>query len=110
MMFNTFIIIQSGSKFIENIEKCPIFLNFSYCCNVNLYYRMTDTLSKGSNFNTLKTGSILRNKITLLRLSSNWLLTSLTVINCDIIGEVLKKDNTINMLYFGRIIVKYINF
>ena len=46
------------SKFVENIDKWPIFLDFPYDYNVNLYSRMEDKHSKGSNSNTLKIGSI----------------------------------------------------
>ena len=37
----------------ENI-KWRIFLDFSCCCNANMYSRMADKLSKGSNSSTFK--------------------------------------------------------
>ena len=54
-MYNTLIIIQHTghmNKFsIENI-KWHIFWDFSCCCNANMYSRMADKLSKGSNSST----------------------------------------------------------
>ena len=40
----------------ENIKWC-ISLDFSRCCNANMYSRMADKLSKGSNSSTFKTVS-----------------------------------------------------
>ena len=59
-MYNTLITIQHASHIgnfsIENI-KWHIFLDFSCCCNANMYSRMADKLSKGSNSSTFKTVS-----------------------------------------------------
>ena len=39
-------------------KKWHIFLEFHFWCNVNLYSKMVDKLSKGSNSNSLRYGSI----------------------------------------------------
>ena len=59
-MYNILIIIhpcRSHEQFFRKHKRMANFLNFPYCRNVNLS-RMADKLSKGSNSNTFKNGSI----------------------------------------------------
>ena len=52
-MYNTLIIIQqlSSSRLHEQID-------FPYSCNVNLYFKIVDKLSKGNNSISFRNGSI----------------------------------------------------
>ena len=54
-VYNTLLILSSMHVTWANLStENIIFLDFCCCCNANLYYRMADKLSKGSNSSTFK--------------------------------------------------------